>query len=217
MAQKDLSIDDVKRPDRVTPSTTSRPILISNGPTLTTDPMMTPPEEEKREADPDDQLTHTAKTIEPVSTLLKPDDREVTTETAAGESGTKVSADVPEHEEKPVKEAVSPAIPGETAIAASQDTSPASDINRDSDAAVSAEEAAEAEAKAKREQEVEDIIASEKYTVPIDAVQRKRSRMATICLFVVAIVLAVALLDTIADVGIIKVPASIPHTHFFSK
>lgn len=215
MAQKTPRMDDVKRPDRVTPSATSRPILVSNGSTVTTDPMMAPSDDTKKEV-ADSPLTHT-KTIDPIDSSLKASDQETTAEPDTTAAETIPPTEEGQESNTPdAKEDSKPAVTGGLAGTSPVSVS-TSDANHDEEGAVSAEEIAREEAKAKREQELESLITSEKYVVPIDAVQRKRSRSATIGLCVLAILLAIVLVDVILDVGIVKVPASIPHTHLFSK
>jgi hypothetical protein len=61
---------------------------------------------------------------------------------------------------------------------------------------------------------LEQLIESKQYAVPINAVGRKRSRMFVAAMCILALALAVVLLDALLDVGVLKV--GIPHTHLFS-
>lgn len=232
MAEKSTKIDDVKRPDKVAPEATSRPLLVTNRPTLTNDPMISSP---SNEDNPDGQagmpMTHTAKTIKPLDSTLEAAQKDEATpeenagDTAASERITEGQAKAekstelgvqaePEPKFKLTAPVRSSTTPG---LAVTADSDDESDSRRDPDAAISAEDAAAAEAKAKREEELEGLIASGKYAVPINAVSRKRSRTNSIILSLLAILLAILLLDVAVDVGIMKVPSGIPHTHFFSK
>jgi len=201
---KPTRIDDIKGPDKVTPSATGRPIIVGNQPTLTKDPMMAPADTGKKDEPAGETLTH-AKIIAPV---------------------TPVTVDPPAAETPPAEPTASESTPDaepDTAEISGASGTPAIAIREskeedpDPEAAATAEEVAVAEAKLKRDTELETIIESGKYAVPINAVQRKRSHMATLLLCVLAVVLLAALLDVVADVGIIKPPSSVPHTHFFSK
>ncbi len=87
---------------------------------------------------------------------------------------------------------------------------------RDAEAEISADEAAAMAARAAREAELEQLVASGKYYVPINAVQRKRSRMYTILLFLLAVALAALLFDAVLDADLVHVSVNVPHTHFFS-
>jgi hypothetical protein len=220
MPQKNSKIDDVKRPDKVTPSSTARPILVSNRPTMATDPMMAPPSQFADGNNSDGVLSHSAKSIDPLTP--KDDDVESSAETESDErtvdSGS-VQLGSEQAPETPTSSAqITPDVPAPTSsVRSNVEEKPAMATDHVSEAGLNAENDAEAEAALKREQELTSLIESGKYAVPINAVQRKRSQTATIGLFLMAIVLFIVLLDAVADVGIVKVPASIPHTHFFSK
>jgi hypothetical protein len=206
---KTAKIDDVKRPDKVTPSSTARPILVSDHQTPLSDPMIAPAgEEQKKDGMTTAPLNHTAKAVEPPSApLAEP------LEGSAGPATVSVSTPAEITSAEPVgftPELKPDAVPAAAVVGAPEE-------RRDLEAAHNAEEAAAAEAKAKRDTELEELIVSGKYAVPINAVQRRRSRANSILLCIVAILLAAALLDLIADVGIVHVPTSVPHTHFFSK
>lgn len=71
------------------------------------------------------------------------------------------------------------------------------------------------EADLKRAAELEEIIASGKYAVPIDASGKRRTLIITIWLVLLTLLLAAVLADALLDVGILTIPG-IPHTHFFS-
>jgi hypothetical protein len=90
------------------------------------------------------------------------------------------------------------------------------DITEQSEEAVSAAEAEAEAAEAARQQALEKLAESGTYAVPIDALQRKRSRMFVAVMCTLAIILALALVDLVLDANLIKVPDAIPHTHLFS-
>jgi len=240
MAEKASKIDDIKRPDKVAPSATARPIIVTNHPTMASDPMMAPSDGKAAEEAPSEQpMSHTAKTIKPLDASLiadaeKADEPEATvTEAveleASGSVAKSEEAKAPkepksEADEADVKKPEKPAegtakkeaTPPEESASDSAPAEGTPEVKRDGEAAISAEEAAVAEAKAKREEELEELIVSGKYAVPIDAVQRKRSRINTLLLFFLALLLTAVLADAAADAGIVRPPASVPHTHYFS-
>ncbi len=220
MAQKNTKIDDVKRPDRVTPSATSRPILVSGQSGAPSDPMMVQPGGDKPEGEAVQVMSHTARTITPPSEIVaekvKEDEAKETVNAVAPTDPVTADTSPAVTESSPETQEEKPDEPKLSANAVIERSNKTEEAERDPDAALSAEETAAAEAKAKREAELEELIASGKYTVPIDAVQRRRSRMHTIVLGLLALLLAVALLDLVADVGIIDLPSSVPHTHLFS-
>lgn len=202
MPQKASRIDDVKRPDKVTPGATARPILVTNRPTMMNDPMMAPPDEAASVNPQAAALSHTAKAVAPLGSGPAAALAESNQADSAAD-GKIISEDATA---KPIESDP----PADT-------EKEAADADRNPDAAASAKEVAAAEARVKREQELEDLIAGGKYTVPINAVQRKRSRTDTLLLATLAVVLILVLLDAVLDVGIIKLPSTIPHTHFFSQ
>jgi hypothetical protein len=224
---KSPRLDDVKHPDRVTPSATSRPIIVTDHSMVAKDPMMAPtantqPSEADEGTPVGSSMTH-ERTIQPISVISTASEEGKKDVTPGAPKGSESELDKgTELEPKSAEAAVTgPEIttpaPEPKTESERPDVSSRADELRDPDAELTAEEAATAEAKVKREQELEDMIASGKYAVPINAVQRRRSRAATALLFVLAAVLALVLLDAIVDVGIVHVPSSVPHTHLFSK
>ncbi len=75
---------------------------------------------------------------------------------------------------------------------------------------------AEAAAAAKREREVEDLIDSKHFYVPINAVARKREVKHSAFMTVIVLLLAIVLIDLMLDSGLIFLAEKIPHTHFFT-
>ena len=172
----------------------------------------------KNENSMNEELTHTSKVIRPIDPALAGlTDEEVSSSTAAELPDTQEPEVEQKTAEEPAKEADKSAAETDVAVPAPTSVTSLGDTSSDDEETVSVEEVAEAEARAKREEELEALIASGKYILPVDALRRKRSRVATIYLCLLALVLAVALFDVVADVGIVKPPSSVPHTHFFSK
>lgn len=254
-AQKPTKIDDVKRPEKVTPAATSRPIIVTNRSVLPNDPMVVPDssaDAKEAEAKPAEPTVHTAKVIKPLDSTLTAATTTADADTAPAAVTEDAKAVEPENPAPPLEvpnlesasdakppEAVdeAPIEPASDAKATEPapadepkpetpaepspsikpiDDSAASKLNRDPEAELTAQEVAAAEAKAAREQELEALIVSGKYQVPINAVQRKRSRIHTVLLFLLALVLAAALFDAVLDAGLVNLPVNVPHTHFFS-
>jgi hypothetical protein len=65
MADKSPKFIDIKTPDKSKPSTTSRPVIVTNRPVLGNDPMVNP--DQTGEAKPGVPMARTGKTISPVS------------------------------------------------------------------------------------------------------------------------------------------------------
>ncbi len=226
---------DVSRPSQTPADSTSRPVIVSNRP-LMQDPMMATvlsgksepeaPMEAKDDATEDAQpLTpHAEKIIKPIETEVAEqaeaaaDLPEQTAEKApaAAETAPEADAEAVATETEPEKTAEpkldkkdepepQPAVP---------DTIETDEADGD-DKQTNPEAVKLSEADRKRAAELEAIIASGKYAVPIDASGKRRTLIITIWLVVLTLLLAVVLADALLDVGILNVQG-IPHTHFFS-
>lgn len=185
---KTTKITDVADPGKTAPSATSRPIVVTNRPVLTNDPMMVNSEA------PDIIATaaptiHTSKTLNPVSA------EEQTSNSSASDTAA-------EQPDSASSEAPEPSLAQDDARAEAEDAS------------AEAKEARERAAEEARNRELEQLVESGTYNVPINAVQRKRSHMFVAGMCLLAIVLAVVLFDIVLDVGIVDI-SFIPHTNFF--
>jgi len=234
---KPTNIDDVKRPGRAAPLPSSRPIVVTNRPMLANDPMMVPAATDANGDDSAMAVPHMSRVISPLDKTLvaeqpnqgvdemvapatantpqtAPDDAEASHET----SGTNLAASVAPLEPSPtpafaeMKPEVPQPVGGDSNLRSQLEPK----LDRDPEAALSAEEIAAAEMQTKRELELEQMITSGKYHVPINALERRRSRMHVLLLCIVGALLAVVLADVLFDAGFITAPSHIPHTHFFS-
>jgi len=190
---KSTKITDVADPGKTAPSSSGRPILVTNRPVLASDPMMVSeakPSGQPATAQAGPVVNRTAKVIAPVSADVQALDAAAAAESAPA---------------KPAE----PALPVETQL-------PAEGIVRDAEAEQASAEAEALAAQEARQQELDRLIVSGQYAVPINAVRRKRSRIFVFAMCLLAIVLAVLLFDVLLDANIIKVSTSIPHTHIFS-
>jgi hypothetical protein len=213
MADKAPKFIDIKSADETTPSSTSRPVIVTNRPVLGNDPMMNAGGD-TTDTKPAQPMTRSAKTIKPVSADMVAKDKQ---EAPAAEAATEpVAADVPEAPAAAESEtpAETPATEPEPAAKAEEEPDTAMPATRDAAAESQADEAkatAEAEAAEARQNELENLIASGKFTAPINAAHRKRSRMIAIVLCLVALLLAVAVADAAVDAGLVTVDG-VPHT-----
>lgn len=73
-----------------------------------------------------------------------------------------------------------------------------------------------AAAATKREKELETLIDSRQFYVPINAVAQKRSIKHSVMMTVIVFLLAIVLIDLMLDTGVIFLAEKIPHTHFFT-
>jgi hypothetical protein len=192
MALKTTKINDVTNPGESAPAPSSRPILVTNRPVLTNDPMMVGTQTSDGKPPEAQPMVRTGKTISPLT-----------------EQGT-VSA------EHVVAETVPESSPASTVAAPEATESTPEPSKRELEAKSNAAAAEADAAQLAREVELEKLIEDGTYMVPIDAVGRKRSHMYLMLFLVLAVILAVATLDVLADTGVVSLPSSIPHTHFFS-
>ncbi len=75
--------------------------------------------------------------------------------------------------------------------------------------------AAAAEEDQKQQQELEELIAKERYFVPLNAVEKRRSRVLSSLGLLLVLLLAVVLVALMMDAGFIAIPGLKPVTNFF--
>jgi len=229
MAPDDKKIADVASPGKTMPSASGRPLLVTNRPVLT-DPMVvaTPGatvELPSGELPSAPIVNRTAKTISPVTEEGQAASRQAAdsanaTEASAPEEPTAgVSLEATPEETKPAKivsteEASAEKTVRDTASRVAQER--ADDVARDSEAEAVATETKEDAAEIARTAELERLIETGTYAVPINALQRKRSRTFVVSMCVLSVVLLLALADAALDANILNISVSVPHTHFFS-
>lgn len=68
----------------------------------------------------------------------------------------------------------------------------------------------------KHQEEIEGIIESHKYFVPVNLAAERRSDKRNLGLTLVILILAIVLVDLMLDSGTIVLLQKVPHTHFFS-
>jgi hypothetical protein len=118
----------------------------------------------------------------------------------AAKKSTDVSAKPADNEPK------ESAVPEDEEVADSKDDKP----NPETEKAI-----AEAAAAAKREKELETLIDSKQFNVPINAVAHKREVKHSALMTVAILLLGLILIDLMLDSGVIFLAEKIPHTHFF--
>jgi hypothetical protein len=232
---------DVVAPGQAKPSASSRPIVVGNRSVLGNDPMVVTENEaqpagEATEAQPTPQsaagtpiiVNHQAKTVAPLSTpeptaddaaptesTPTPDDKaEAAKPEEPAEAEPAAEAEKPSDADAPPKEPESqPADdqPEDKPDDSGDDEEPSAPADN-GESAKAAKKAAE-EADAKRRLELDDLIASGKYALPINAVRKQRSR-AVLLVLVLIILLAVVTVDVLLDTGVLHLQG-IPHTSFF--
>lgn len=211
---------DVASPKKVSPSPTTRPLVVTNRPVIKRDPMMaeTAPEVPEKVA-----VAVTSSSTKKVIAVPVSEPAEAAPEPAAEDkpepeaAAAPAEAPTPEPEEaaatEPTEEKTPepPAAPAdEPADEPDEDTGDAGVPSPDAEAEKAAEEAA------KRQAEWDKYISSREFFVPVDTVQRKRSIRTSLWLTLLIAFLAIVLIDLMLDSGFIELIQKIPHTHFFS-
>jgi len=230
-AKKDpaTKVMDVKAPGKSAPAASGRPIIVTNHPVLTNDPMVTsgetPADDVKTDTAP---VVHTAKVIKPLSEDTEasvPQDSEADTEPSMpeieNESGNKKIRLAPlkagaDQAANPESDTTSPTPPTDEAEHADQfDDETAEDTTGDVDGEKAAAENAAEEARNAREAELEQLIASGKYALPIKAAKQGSKFFRNLLIVLLVLVLAAAVVDALLDAGIISIGNFKAPTNFF--
>lgn len=230
-SNKSPKVFDISKPGKSTAAATARPVIVSNRPIMQ-DPMVAPsapsapdlpnsssatsvkvnikplsepvedsnaPEAEaaKNEAAKPDEPTEPSESVETVETSAEPVANEKAEESKA--------ADQVEPAPEETKPAEKTAVPDD---APSPDTA-GLDQTKDEKAA------AELEAAAKQEEEIHKLVESKEYFLPINSVEKRRSKITGTVGFVVIVLLALLLINIMLDVGTLTIPGVKPLTNLF--
>jgi hypothetical protein len=229
-------IIDVAHPGQTAPPKTSKPVIITNR-TILKDPMMVDGEPEASEKVPAKSVKATAPTLSPSTAkaaLTKNDTPEEPPAPIAEESKKPEPAKNPEPdtepETKPDEEPEAKPEPAAEPEEASEPEQPESDpeaeteseekTEKDTTAMPSSLEAqAEAAAKAEADHDagVQKLVDSKQYYLPINSVEKRKTRRFVVLGLLVVILLALAWADIALDAGLIHVDGIQPLTHFFSN
>jgi len=221
---KPVRISDVAKPGKTAPSASSKPIIVTNRPVLR-DPMTVENTSGDKASSTTLPLSHLK--IAPLSDEAK---SQLTDDKAAADTKTEKAADNaepapepasadPETDSKPEPEAATESAPAETATTDEPDKE--SDLTTDDEPTkpVPSNQKAEADQAAadQRAKELEDLVESRKFYLPINQVEKRRAKRYAWAGILLIILLAVAWADIAADAGIITIPGVKPLTHFFSN
>jgi hypothetical protein len=226
MAAKPTKITDVASPGKTAPPATSRPIVVTNRSLIAGDPMITAAELPSNEVPSAPIVSRTAKTIAPVSTDVKPDETPSLLQPMQTEVSLPATPDEPAAAptSEPEKPATPEPAPATAEPAPEQDTPPSDEPERQADDMSPERDEAADEAAAEiklsaeevaRQQKLDQLIEERTYVVPINAVQRHRSRVFVAAMCLLALLLALILLDAVLDTGLLKPSFNVPHTHIF--
>jgi hypothetical protein len=227
-------IIDVAGPDTSAAEPSARPILVTNRPIMK-DPMVV--EKEKNNEENEELASNTTKKlatgssksrIEPLSAPTIPE------ETKSTEAESKIDEPKNSDEEKPKTDDTESAEvtksqdeqeppkkdreePKNTESTES-DTGPSEDQEPSKPESKSPEqkETEEAVKKAEHEAAIQKIVDSKKYYVPVNTVEKRRSKRFVALGALLSLFLIIAWLDVALDAGLVNLSTNLPHTHFFS-
>lgn len=236
---------DITHPGKSAPSASSRPIIVTNRAVMQ-DPMVAASDtEEPLPSKPMNKITLQPLTdAEKKSALHENDDKaELPDFSALTQESDKKPVDEPEAaapaDDGPVENTDEKTAPKDKEEAAPveqpQADTAAGDTPATEDAAVSEESAdgapaedgantaskAEAdtaalEAKIKQEEAINQLVDSREFYLPINAVERHRSKVISLLGLLLIVLLAVVLADLLLDSGVVHISGVHPVTHFFS-
>ena len=103
----------------------------------------------------------------------------------------------------------------DSAVEESKGTNPKTD--KKSSKTPGEEEEAEASRKAERDANLQKIVDNKTYFLPINAVEKRKTKRIIVLGIVLSLVLAVAWVDVALDAGLIEIGGVKPVTHFFSN
>lgn len=216
-------IVDVAHPGKTPASATSKPVIVGNRPILK-DPMVVDeavPEEEESTSP-----KNTGNTV--IQPLTAPEvDKKDETKDKSPESDPEPddSTDETDHsktiaqlaEEARVKEEEQDIAPksSDDESAQEQGSETSDDAQGAPNAEISKVEEAEEARKKKQEEELQKLTDSKQYYLPINTVEKRRSKRIVAGGVLLSVLLAVAWFDIAVDAGLLPSANSIPHTHFF--
>jgi len=193
------TIIDVARPNETAPSDTSVPVIVNNRPLLR-DPMMANESQSiDKPATETPELSPTATKIN-IQPLGYKEDEVVNTEDKGKESD-KVEL-----------------VPAEEVVPSTQDQSE-NLISVENQAETKTEEeknVIESEEQAKYDADLQELVVSKKYYLPINTVQKRRTKRFVAIGIGVTILLVVIWIDIALDAGLIKIGGLKALTHIFS-
>lgn len=216
-------IVDVKEPGKTTPSSTSKPVIVTNRPILK-DPMVTPeaakPVEIVKPRDDEDKLKHsTGPAVKPLGASSDSDSDDPKTAEAPSEA-TKTDSTDEEPKATPDKESDSES-EAETEPEVEAKAKPEVDAKTEEEDKSTKKTAQNPEAKAAEQAQhdaaVQKLVDSKKYELPINAVEKRKTKRFIVLGVFLAILLALAWADVAADAGLVHVNGVKPVTHFFSN
>lgn len=198
---------DVTSPDKAAADSTSRPLIVGNRPLLQ-DPMMVVPEAPGDNLKTAPPLKPEISRPAPSKVLIQP----IIDETSDGAAGEPTDAG------STAKVTRSPSVIDPSPQSAGKPVSapPAAELEPAATGKTPDEEvAAKDEAELKHAADLENLVESKQYFLPINAVEHRRSRRSALAGILLVVVLAMALADIALDAGLVSFGHIQPLTHFF--
>lgn len=207
---KDMPISDVAEPGKSAPSPNSKSIILNNRP-IVKDPMVNA-ENPKPETGNEHASGEPTTTPAAAKSQLQPSS-EPTIKPAASDTDTpNDETKTPDTPEQPVKASPEPAKTEPT-----KTDDPAAAEASESEAKDPAAEAeAEASKQAEHDETIQKLADSKQYYLPINSVEKRRSRRLVILGILLSLVLIIAWADVALDAGLVQL-AGAPHTHLFDR
>lgn len=204
------AVFDVSKPGKSVPSSSAKPIIVTNRPVLK-DPMMIDEDDTTTSAPPvkSPSLPSTKVKIAPLSLSSKPEVEEKPA-SAPTEDVETTSAEPEKAEASQPKEEKAAEEPDVLAATDSSQGTLAENAAKKAD-----DEDAELEKEAKRADELEKLAESRKYYLPINQVEKRRTKRYVAFGIVFIIILGLAWADVALDAGIITISGVKAPTHFF--
>lgn len=212
--KKSQTISDVEHPGKTAANPTSKSIIIKNGPIIK-DPMVV----EDTATKPDDDTTQNVVKAGGSSKIkLQPlptsDSSEAIKDIPAADSSTKIDdEDKPTKDsapEKPVEETAG--VPKNDTASESPNVSTAKPTNSPAE-----EEVAEASRKAEHDANLQKILDSKTYYLPINAVEKRKTKRFVLLGITLSIFLILVWINIALDAGLIEINGISPLTSFFSS
>lgn len=201
-SNKNATKPDVGHPGKSAPSATSKPVLVTNRPVLK-DPMVV--DEGVKSEDAQGNLSHAgAPKLQPLEQTPQNDTGQVEPPTATKQPA---ATKAPAEEKPPAKE--TPGAAPESPEAALEPDQDQDKIQKNNDQ--------EAAKQARHDAEIQRLIDSRKYELPINAVEKRKAKHFVVLGFLLAVLLAMAWADIALDAGLVHVDGVKPVTHFFSN
>lgn len=215
-AKNTSKVFDISKPNKQPSSATSRPIIVTNRPVMQ-DPMMVAGNanaETLPEKAPEESPSKAKMTIQPLADDTQADEKKDAAPAVASSEPETAPADTAESKDTGTSPVEPATTPPEASSSGTEDST--DELPLPGDQTKDEKETAELEAAAKKQAELDSLTESREYFLPINSVERRRSKLVTLLGGVLIVALGLLLLNLMLDAGFIRIPGVSPLTHFFS-